>query len=479
MICPIFDYRQYTNLQLSIRIYLIIECEGSTIDPSLNLLLIENNLKDARSIRKILKKISSNQYRIERAESLDAAFKRLSNDSFDVILSGLSLPGSSCNDITFEICRAAARIPLIVLAESDDEKMELNCIKAGAQDYLVKNKLDPETLSRTIRYSIERKHLDWNLRLARRRLRILHDAGSKLEACTMKNKAFKIAIKAAGLLLNTALYQIFQEKDGILITVAASPELSERIGEETDLDFGLTGMTFSEKQTFQFESHNDSIPGGGASDGVFRSGITIPIASEAVFQVLSREPAAFSNDDTDMFEMLSGHLTGTIERITLERKLRNLAIHDSLTGVFNRNFFQIAISREKLRAERYNSRIGFLIADIDNFKQINDLYGHQTGDRILKEVALFLGNSIRETDFLIRYGGDEFLVILVETGQTAALVQERILKNSQLAEVTTSIIGTPVTLSIGNAHWDPNTGISIRETLVEADRQMYIHKRRK
>ncbi|MCK4672085.1 MAG: GGDEF domain-containing protein, partial [Candidatus Aegiribacteria sp.] len=146
---------------------------------------------------------------------------------------------------------------------------------------------------------------------------------------------------------------------------------------------------------------------------------------------------------------------------------------------FNRNFFQIAISREKLRAERYNSRIGFLIVDIDDFKKINDLYGHQTGDRILKEVAIFLGNSIRETDFLIRYGGDEFLLILIETGLTALVVRERILEDSQLAEVTSNIIGTPVTLSIGNAHWDPNTGISIRETLVEADKQMYIHKRSK
>ncbi len=444
----------------------------------MNLLLIEDNLEDARYIRKTLRNITSNRFHIERSESLDAALKRISDGSFDVIISSLNLPDCSCEEITFEICKNATKTPLIVLTGLDDQKLELNCMKAGAQEFLAKNKLDPENLSRAIRHSIERKHLDWQLRLTRRRLRILHDTASKLETCTMKMKAFKITIRAAELLLSTALYQIFQEQDGILITVTTSSELSEKIGSETDLDFGLTGMTFAEKRTFQFESHDD-MPGSNAEDDVFRSGITIPIASEAVFQILSREPNAFTNDDTDMFEMLAGHLSGTIERITLERKLRNLAIHDSLTGVFNRNFFQIAISREKMRAERYNSRIGFLIVDIDNFKQINDLYGHQTGDRILKEVAIFLGNSIRETDFLIRYGGDEFLLILIETGLTATVVRERILENSQLAEVTTNIIGTPVTLSIGNAHWDPTTGISIRETLVEADKQMYIHKRNK
>ncbi|MCD4700291.1 MAG: GGDEF domain-containing protein, partial [Candidatus Aegiribacteria sp.] len=244
------------------------------------------------------------------------------------------------------------------------------------------------------------------------------------------------------------------------------------------LDFGLAGMTFAEKRTFQFKGPND-ITVMRLEDETLRCGISITIGSTAVYQCVSNEPDSFTNDDTNILEMLAGHLTGTVDRISLERKLRNLAIHDPLTGTFNRNFFQIAPNREKLRAERYSSSIGFLMVDIDNFKEINDLYGHMTGDKILREVASYLAESIRETDYLIRYGGDEFLMILIETGQTAVIVRDRIINGSKLAEKTINLIGSPVTLSIGQSHWNSESGISIRETLAEADTRMYEHKRSK
>ncbi|MCD4774689.1 MAG: diguanylate cyclase [Candidatus Aegiribacteria sp.] len=377
-----------------------------------------------------------------------------------------------------QICRNVQDIPLIVLTEIDDKKTELNALKAGAQDFLVKGRLHPDNLMRAIHHSIERKQLDWQLRLARRRLRILHDAASKLEVCSMKKKAFQLAIDSAKLLLPNSMCQIFTEKNGVLTVTATSPELIDRIGNEINLDFGLAGMTFAEKRTFQFKSHND-IPIMTPDSETFRSGISISIGSEAVLQCVSNEPDAFTNDDTNMLEMLAGHLSGTVDRISLERKLRNLAIRDPLTGAFNRNFFQIALNREKLRAKRYKSSVGFLMVDIDNFKEINDRYGHLTGDKILREVASYLSDCIRETDYLIRYGGDEFLMILIETGQTASIVRDRVVNGSKLAERTTHIIGSAVTLSIGCAHWNSDTVISIRETLAEADRKMYEHKRNK
>jgi len=452
--------------------------ERLTIESSIRILLVENNLEDARDFRTVLQEISSESFHIERVDDLASALVRIEENNFDVIVADLNLPDSSGSETAFQICRRAIKVPLVVLTEIDDEKIELDALKAGAQDFLVKGRLLSDNIWRAIRHSIERKQLDWQLRFARRRLRILHDTASKLAGCTMKKDAFQLAIESAGVLLPDTLCRIFTEKDGTLTIAAASPELSDSIGSDTKLDFGLVGMTFAEGRTFQFRSHDD-LPSLSPESETYRSGISIPIGSSAVFQCISSEPDSFTDEDTNMLEMLVGHLTGTVDRISLERKLRNLAVHDPLTGVFNRNFFQTALNREKLRAERYNSSIGFLMIDIDNFKEINDLYGHLTGDKVLREVASYLAESIRESDYLIRYGGDEFLLILIETGQTASLVRERIIKGVKLAEKTIHLIGSPVTLSIGHSHWNSDSAISIRETLAEADRRMYEHKRSK
>ncbi|MCK5116293.1 MAG: diguanylate cyclase [Candidatus Aegiribacteria sp.] len=411
-------------------------------------------------------------------DDLASARDIIKERAFDVIVADLDLPDSSGSETALQICSIAMQTPLVVLTGIDDEKIELDAMKAGAQDFLVKGNLQSDSIWRAIRHSIERKQLDWQLRLARRRLRVLHDTASKLASCTMKKHAFQLAIDSARMLLPDIECQILTEKAGVLSVIATSPELNDRIGSETDFDFGLAGMTFAEKRTFQFRSHDDK-PKVTSGKEPFRCGISIPIGSSAVFQCVSHDPDAFTNDDTNMLEMLAGHLTGTVDRISLERKLRNLAVHDPLTGVFNRNFFQIALNREKLRAERYSTSIGFLMIDIDNFKEINDLYGHLTGDKILREVAAYLSESIRETDYLIRYGGDEFLMLLIETGQTAAIVRDRIINGSKLAEDTIKLIGSPVTLSIGQSHWNSKSGISIRETLAEADHRMYDHKRSK
>jgi two-component system, cell cycle response regulator len=448
------------------------------IESELKILLIESSDDDVKSFHDTLEEISSIKFQIEESADLASALEKIGSQDFDVIVTDLDLPDSEGLDTVIDICRSAMKVPLVVLAEIDDEKAEQEALKIGAQDFLLKSKLQPDSLWRAIRHSIERKQLDWQLRIARQRLRILHDAASKLEVCAMKKNAFRLAIEYAIMLLPDLLYQIFIEKDGILTVADTSPELIDRIGSASNPDFGMAGMAFAEKRTIQFRSH-DELTAENSDSEAFRSGVSIPIGSEVIFQCISHNSDDLSNDDISMLEMLVGHLTETLERISLERKLRNLAIHDPLTGVFNRNFFQIALNREKLRAERYNSSIGFLMVDIDNFKEINDMYGHLMGDKILREVASYLSDSIRETDYLIRYGGDEFLMILIETGQTAALVKERLIKGTKLAENTTRLIGSPVTLSIGFSHWSPESVISIRETLAEADHGMYEHKRNK
>ncbi len=102
------------------------------------------------------------------------------------------------------------------------------------------------------------------------------------------------------------------------------------------------------------------------------------------------------------------------------RQLQEMANRDGLTNLYNHRFFHEHLSREMDRVRRYGGTITCVITDIDFFKKVNDTYGHQIGDSILKEVALILQKGIRESDLAARYGGEEFALVLVQTESQAA-----------------------------------------------------------
>ncbi len=116
--------------------------------------------------------------------------------------------------------------------------------------------------------------------------------------------------------------------------------------------------------------------------------------------------------------------------------------------------------------------------DVNRFKEINDRFGHQTGDKALQTTAKLLAQEIRETDLVVRYGGDEFLVELLETNDETGRVKARIRAAVARRNETNKLIPFPVTFAIGESHWDPKQDRSVAETLAEADRRMYENKRK-
>ena len=104
----------------------------------------------------------------------------------------------------------------------------------------------------------------------------------------------------------------------------------------------------------------------------------------------------------------------------LEHELETLASTDSLTNILNRSKYDEIITREIGRADRYNRSLSIVIFDIDFFKKINDSYGHLAGDQVLKTLVSLTKNQMRATDYLIRWGGDEFILILPETNLEGA-----------------------------------------------------------
>jgi diguanylate cyclase (GGDEF)-like protein len=178
------------------------------------------------------------------------------------------------------------------------------------------------------------------------------------------------------------------------------------------------------------------------------------------------------------FEDMTYELRQTNRRLEgAQSDLRQLAITDALTGMRNRRFFDEVIGRELQRHRRYGSPLSIVFIDIDKFKAINDTLGHETGDRVLKEVATFLLRHIREADYVFRWGGDEFLVLIScnepEAIHRAVELQEAFAKSPQLETLPPG-----VALSIGCVEVPVETE-DIMPHVQLADERMYLDKNRR
>ena len=154
---------------------------------------------------------------------------------------------------------------------------------------------------------------------------------------------------------------------------------------------------------------------------------------------------------------------------------KTLAITDELTGLYNRRYFMDQLVQQKALSERDDSDFILCFCDLDHFKQINDTFGHYTGDIVLQKFADILKSSIREVDYAARFGGEEFVCLLVNTDIKSALkVTERIRKS--LAKYNFSDIAPSLhaTVSIGVSNFKQSK--TIQETLMNADDRMYRAK---
>ncbi|MEW5915333.1 MAG: GGDEF domain-containing protein [Gemmatimonadota bacterium] len=160
-----------------------------------------------------------------------------------------------------------------------------------------------------------------------------------------------------------------------------------------------------------------------------------------------------------------------------EEELRALSIVDDLTGLHNRRGF-LALAQQQVKHARRNKReLVLLFVDMDDFKQINDRYGHQQGDIALQRAARVLRSTFRDSDIIARLGGDEFVVLAADTGTSASIVERLRL---ELTERNTRD-GYPYTMSfsVGAARFDPDDPPTIEELLHTADSMLLEQKRQR
>ena len=427
--------------------------KDSTSRQTIDVLVVEDSPEDARAVRRFLGEQRRRTFRLTVRTRLADALETLEESSFDAALVDLRLPDSGSRALgTLEALQAAhPDLPLIVLTGLDDDEMAEEAMRAGAQDYLVKDDLTSDLLARSLRYAIERAKARRALEESERRYALaVEGSHDGLWDWDLTSGSIYLSPRWKSMLGYEA-DEIGESPDDWLALVHP-----EDLGK---LESGIASHTQGETPHLEIEHRVRH------RDGSYR-------------WVLSRGVAVL--DEEGRAVRMAGSMTDITRRKAAEERLLHDALHDSLTGLPNRTLFldRLGVTlAQTRRAVQDGSPRAFcvLFLDMDRFKNVNDSLGHTEGDHLLLAMARRLSSLVRPGDTVARLGGDEFTMLMPFHGRgVAEALARRILV---ALEVPFDINGREVyvTGSIGIAI-GPGNYETPEEILRDADTAMYRAK---
>jgi two-component system cell cycle response regulator len=422
-------------------------------------------------------------YTVDTASSGNEALRMLRDREYHVVITDLVLPDITGLDVLSRTKEYDPTVDVIVVTGHANMETAIYALKNGARDYLVKP-INPDELKHSVALSLEQRYLlDENQELKKQIN--LFQVSQAIANCQEQERLWKLILdsltKETGVTRGLGLF--LGENDELVLKELKGfdEEAGGRLGAlamtKFDQEGGLEGSFFLLNK-FHLPARDAALPG---LDDI-RESMTLFIRSTSTLLgvvLLFNEPGGNLPGNLNLrnLHFLLEQSSLALENAVRYARARNLVNIDDLTGLYNYRYLDLTLNRELKRAERYGSHLSVLFLDLDFFKTVNDTHGHMVGSKVLSEVGTLLKQSVREEDTVIRYGGDEYTVILVETDAAgAAVVAERIRR--AIAEhrfLAGEGFDIHVTASIGCACYPEDT--STRAGLLElADQAMYRGK---
>jgi diguanylate cyclase (GGDEF)-like protein/putative nucleotidyltransferase with HDIG domain len=487
-----------------------------------------------RPIRRRYTRILGGFYQVLEADSGDKALESLRQNPVDLVLLDSEVMGTS----GYAFCKVLKDapewkdVPVILVTADTNPAARVEGLNVGADDCLSESCFDSELIAR-VKSSLRHRRAERELAV---QLQLLEDYALRLEAAhenlsqdkiqqIEKNRQLEFARQNMDILrtqetllhrisntirrsfdITENLHEMLEELTGwfnleccfVILPSDLEPEDSVRseyakhdqysIG-KLDTDMKLLEIYQEHCQHEQVILSNDFL--NDRRREPFRSALhhiqplsffCLPITYELkllgiVGGIKAESTAQWTADNEAFLKSVADQIATGVTNARLYSRVQRQATTDGLTGLFNHRTGQEKLAEQLRLAERYQRNLSVVMLDVDHFKSINDNYGHPAGDSVLKSVAKLIRNEIRDVDFPVRYGGEEFLLVLPEVNQEGAVVvAERIRKNLAQETIQHEGISINVTSSFGIASF-PDDAKTQQSLLDLADKSLYLSKR--
>ena len=437
------------------------------VDKSGTTILIVDDAPE--NIQLLLRIFNKDGYRIQTADNGAQAVEIARSMLPDIILLDINMPVMD----GFEACallkgdERTCDIPVIFLSALDNIEHKARAFQVGGVDYILKP-FEYEEVQARVETHLVLRNLQVQLKLANQAL------AARVEELTHSRELLAERERRLSAFVNALpnLSFVLDEQGRYLEVIANEPDLlaarpDQLIGrlvedvlppQEAAKVLDSIGLTI---QTGTIQKIEYKIPVVAGCERWFEGRIALMEKGD-----LGRGKVVFMASDIT-------------ERVQLYQEVQRLANQDVLTGCLNRRYFMEKTAQEIQRAMRYNRPLSLLMIDIDHFKNVNDRYGHQVGDQVLCNLVMLCQKQIRSMDYLGRYGGEEFVVLMPETASQGAMqASERLRNEIEKMEIKTPQGGLSITVSMGLASFE--RGFDEKQTLdtlvKTADTALYAAK---